>query len=77
MTIPKKNAFALQPITHGDDAFAQKAVILGMDAGQFGDWKLAGLVREATPEEVAETKGEKPAPAKPRPKSRSKPKMAA
>ncbi|GGE75120.1 hypothetical protein [Sphingomonas prati] len=72
MTISKKHAVALQQITHGDDAFAQSAVIIGMHAGQFGDWEMAGLVREATATEVAAAKGEKTVARKPRKRSPSK-----
>ncbi len=53
----KKHATALRAFTHADDAFADRQVILGMDAGQFADWQGAGLVRESTDAEVAKAKG--------------------
>ena len=52
----KKNAVMLRTTTHADESFAKGQVILGMDGGQFGDWKSAELVRDATDEEVATAK---------------------
>lgn len=55
----KRHAVALRAFTHADEPFANGQVILDMDANQFGDWKLAELVREATDEEVAAARGDK------------------
>ena len=70
----KKHATALRAFTHANDSFADKQVILNMDAGQFADWSADGveLVREATPAEVATARGDKPAPAKKPARSRRK-----
>ena len=67
----KRDATALRAITHADKAIAKGDVLLGMDAGQFGDWSLAGMVREATDAEIARAKGDKaPAAKKPAPRRR-------
>jgi hypothetical protein len=77
----KRHAVALRAFSHAGESFADKQVILSMDAGQFRDWSAPGvdLVREATDAEVARAKGEplptpKPAPAR---KSRPRAKKAA
>jgi hypothetical protein len=69
----KKHATALRAFSHADDTFANRQVILGMDPGQFIDWRDAGLVREATDAEVAREQGTKE-PTASKPKAKRTPK---
>ena len=62
----KRDATALRAITHADEEIAKGDVLLGMDAGQFGDWSMAGIVRAATQSEIARVKGGKAPAAKKR-----------
>lgn len=69
----KKHATALRAITHADESHTKGAVLLGMDGGQFADWRDAGLVREATEKEVADAKGTPAAKPKPARKAKARP----
>lgn len=40
-------------VNHGGEHLASGTVVRDMDAGQFGDWKSAGIVREATAGELS------------------------
>ncbi|MFW2829877.1 hypothetical protein [Sphingomonas sp. ID0503] len=62
MTKKAFDAIAARDFSHAETQYAKGEVILGMAPNQFEDWEGVGLVKAATPEDVAKAKkaGEQP-----------------
>jgi hypothetical protein len=66
-----KTAFTLRRYRSGDERVAKGQVVRGMADNQFEDFRLAGLVREATADEAADAPAQ-PKTFKPRAKPRAR-----